>query len=859
MGGSERGPRGDSSSEWAPERGESSRPAPGKQRLSEEGAAADGGAARADRGRSSGGGGERAEAWVADDSLMSAMGLSDAPWCDAEEGAADPEQASALREDGGGGGGGDGGGDSEGEPAGGGAQAARNASTGVEPAASPDYERALSSVALPGGEGGSAAPAPLSPGATLDTSPPGGLLDGGGARDASANGTARVFGPPDLAQRPALGPPAPIEEAAEGSASASSKEDFLQPGWTLVNQAGIVYDEAGALLRAAPTGNSPATALPQNAKVHILKHNAAARWYAVVTGDGHIGYVADWLLWRHLPEESADVYRIQKGETPLGIARQRYGPHFTRWGQDLRFVVNALVYVNQKNRHNGTGKAGLAKPGTVSESWLRATAAQDVYIWLPSVDYLNSIYEEVRVRGGGTGSPSFDTFASAADAVGSFSVFPSYIGGLAHGFTASLRETVGSMFELVKNVFTGEIIEELKKLYASLSKLSLADVVAALGGWAQSWGPRLSSDNHFVRGHAWGYFAGYLCAEIAMCAIGGAALEAVKASRAATKLGQMLARTFPRLTAAVTRATAALGAGSASLREAKAAIFRRFGVVLAEEISKVRFRDLIAAAVAAGADPAAANRLARILHTAGIGAKKVGSWGEKAFANLAASPRTLAELEATLPLVKSGRVVGLEDWLKFGAGKTGDDAARVAAELREARRLAREHPGHVVNVGGDARAPKSEGDSMASFDLSVDDAAGNVVRSVEMTSLTEPVTEASDFSPALKHAASKVTRRNAKNNAVPGKIEAVLEATVPSTAQRGGGVLQIARNGDVVLVTRGVPPMHLPKGNLFEKFATHASKVPNNELVDMVTIVDRSTGDVLGRITRNGKVWKRVE
>jgi hypothetical protein len=66
----------------------------------------------------------------------------------------------------------------------------------------------------------------------------------------------------------------------------------------------------------------------------------------VVTDDGTLGYVADWLVWQHLPEGDANVYRIKKGDTPLGIARDHYGPHFTRWGQDLRFVVNALVYVN---------------------------------------------------------------------------------------------------------------------------------------------------------------------------------------------------------------------------------------------------------------------------------------------------------------------------------------------------------------------------------------------------------------------------------------------------------------------------------------------------------------------------------
>lgn len=356
------------------------------------------------------------------------------------------------------------------------------------------------------------------------------------------------------------------------------EQDFLQSSWKFVNDAGVLHDNTGARLRTAPSSTAPILAtLPQNTKVQILKHHPTARWYAVVTADGQLGYIADWLVWRFLPEPSANIYLIKKGDTPIDIARAHYGASFDRWGQDLRFVVNALVYVNNQTRHNGTGGPGLSKPGGVSESWLKAAAAEEVKIWLPSVDYLNSIYEQVRKHGGGTGSISFDTFAGIADKVGIASVLPSYVGGLAHGFFANLGDTVQAVFGLIKSIFAGEIIEDLKKLWAALSKLTIKDVVEGIGSWAQSWAPRLFSENHFVRGHAWGYFAGYLCAEIAMFALGGAALNALKASKLATKLGQVIARVAPRLTAAVGRVAAAGRASTQALREAKDAVLRRFG------------------------------------------------------------------------------------------------------------------------------------------------------------------------------------------------------------------------------------------------------------------------------------------
>ncbi len=62
-----------------------------------------------------------------------------------------------------------------------------------------------------------------------------------------------------------------------------------------------------------------------------------------------------------------------------------------------------------------------------------------------------------------------------------------------------------------------------------------------------------------------------------------------------------------------------------------------------------------------------------------------------------------------------------------------------------------------------------------------------------------------------------------------------------------------------MLITRAVPPKHIHKGNIFEEFAKNASKIKNNQLVDVVTIVDRQTGAVLGRIERDGAVWLRVK
>src|SRR3954463_5706887 len=98
-------------------------------------------------------------------------------------------------------------------------------------------------------------------------------------------------------------------------------------------------------------------------------------------------------------------------------------------------------------------------------------------------------------------------------------------------------------------------------------------------------------------------------------------------------------------------------------------------------------------------------RLVNVLRAAGVTADVATAWGGKAFARLAADANTLTELEKILPLMKSGKITGLEDWLAFSGKKSGADAARTAGELREAARQSAVNPGARVNIGGDAAAP----------------------------------------------------------------------------------------------------------------------------------------------------------
>jgi len=356
---------------------------------------------------------------------------------------------------------------------------------------------------------------------------------------------------------------------------------FLGPGWEAVNERGIVYQANGANIRERPIKDDTPDSklLPINTHVQIIKHNPSSRWYFVSTDQGELGYVADWLIWRHLPEPDALIHKFQSGETPLGVAKREYKGDFNRWGSDKRYVVNALVYVNSKANHNGPGKAGIFKPHGNHEHWAESQATADTYIWIPSVNYLNSIWGTVSKAGGGTGSISYDLFTAAADQLGDWTVLPAYAGGLVHGFIASISDAIQGLVDLVVSIFNGEIIEVLKAIWHKLEKLKWSDIENAVESWWLSWRDRLFSENGFVRGHAWGYLVGYLIGEIALIYIGGEALQALKESKLLGRVGTFIreSKAVQRIESGINKLRRAGGESAELIEEASEKIKRRVG------------------------------------------------------------------------------------------------------------------------------------------------------------------------------------------------------------------------------------------------------------------------------------------
>jgi hypothetical protein len=113
-----------------------------------------------------------------------------------------------------------------------------------------------------------------------------------------------------------------------------------------------------------------------------------------------------------------------------------------------------------------------------------------VTMWLPGAAYLNAIYEEVRKHGGGTGSITADLWNRLKD-IGHYIAYGlAFVGGLVHGFVASLWDAIAGIasmiYDVLKSIFTLNVVSDVKELIKTIEGLS--GVVARIGDWWRGFG-----------------------------------------------------------------------------------------------------------------------------------------------------------------------------------------------------------------------------------------------------------------------------------------------------------------------------------------------------------------------------------
>ena len=191
-----------------------------------------------------------------------------------------------------------------------------------------------------------------------------------------------------------------------GNRSVVQKKDDPMPGGipgdgNEVNQIGIASWSGSPALRLRSSADSKSTSnvigsLAFNTTVMVIK-SFDGGWYYVSTEDGRMGYVASIYIKTNLPEPNAKLHKVEAGlgGTAIAIAEKYYKSKANDWGQDLRFFVNVLAFVNKKSIPNET------------DGWRQVHFDANDLIWIPSFEFARGLQSVVN-----SGSISYNALDS---------------------------------------------------------------------------------------------------------------------------------------------------------------------------------------------------------------------------------------------------------------------------------------------------------------------------------------------------------------------------------------------------------------------------------------------------------------
>jgi hypothetical protein len=190
------------------------------------------------------------------------------------------------------------------------------------------------------------------------------------------------------------------------NAGAGDHASHIAPPEAGIDRPGFIDSSKGALIYNAPAeaGGAPVrdAPLPPAARVFASgTHPRLKHWWYVTSFVEQTmvrGYVEDFRVNIDLPEPLAELRQLTGGETPQGLAREKFGGA-VRDGHDLRYYENVLLYVNR-------GRAGIGgayqDPGALGGGSDSIQLYAGHRIWLVSPEYAKAL-ESVVPSGSLTG------------------------------------------------------------------------------------------------------------------------------------------------------------------------------------------------------------------------------------------------------------------------------------------------------------------------------------------------------------------------------------------------------------------------------------------------------------------------
>ena len=280
-------------------------------------------------------------------------------------------------------------------------------------------------------------------------------------------------------------------------------------------------------LRERPDRKAPEiTRLAFNDRVFVVRElTTPAAWSLVVTDDRKFGYVWNEWLFVDPPEPNARLHRIGPGESAIGIAEQHY-KGATGWGHDYRFYVNVLVYTN---RGEGDKRKGISKDNK-DDSWSATKTKAGVYIWVPSVEFADTL--RGKVSSGSITYGAWELVKNLAATVWEWATFGvAFVAGLVHGALECVWDTITGIIDLINlivDLVKAVLDDPIGKAKQVWESLSLDAIKEAILDWIDDFEKKWNASSSLKRGHFRGWVVGYLIAEVAIAIFTAGAATAVK-------------------------------------------------------------------------------------------------------------------------------------------------------------------------------------------------------------------------------------------------------------------------------------------------------------------------------------------
>jgi len=247
-----------------------------------------------------------------------------------------------------------------------------------------------------------------------------------------------------------------------------------------IDKVGFVDNSRGAGIYTAPVESGgqliQEAPLPPTARVFVSGTHPQHRnwWYVTSYVDGASvrGYVEGFRINTDLPEPLAELRELHGGETPEGLAKEKF-TEGVRDGHDLRYYENVLLFVNK-------GRAGIA--GTYQEPGLSGSNNIHLFaghrIWLVSPEYasaLEGVVPSGSLTGGRVGKVR--RFAGhLVDILASVTESRHHLDEVAGEFAQALRDHIAPIVGLTAAFITAEA----SSLFLAASPTGVSQAVAVV-------------------------------------------------------------------------------------------------------------------------------------------------------------------------------------------------------------------------------------------------------------------------------------------------------------------------------------------------------------------------------------------